>query len=75
MQVVDRVTGWLCRSVPECADRIVEALQDPAAAQALGESARELVRKRFLITRHASDYLRVLASVARPHSTQGEITR
>jgi len=45
------------------ADRIVHILQNPDEAKAVGEAAREKVRREFLITRLLSDYLDMLNSV------------
>ena len=47
------------------AERIIDILQNPDKAKALGEEAREKVRKEFLITRLLSDYLDMLNSVMR----------
>ncbi|MBL7153795.1 MAG: glycosyltransferase [Phycisphaerae bacterium] len=45
------------------AERIIDILQDPDKAKAMGEKAREKVRREFLITRLLSDYLDMLNSV------------
>ena len=45
------------------ADRIVHLLKNPDEAAAMGEKARESVRKKYLITRLLSDYLDMLNSI------------
>jgi trehalose synthase len=45
------------------AQRIVHILQNPDEAKAMGEKAKEKVRREFLITRLLSDYLDMLNSV------------
>ncbi|MBN2269554.1 MAG: glycosyltransferase [Sedimentisphaerales bacterium] len=45
------------------AERIIDILQNPDKAKAVGEKAREKVRKEFLITRLLSDYLYMLNSI------------
>lgn len=45
------------------AERIIHILQNPDEAQAIGEKAKEKVRKEFLITRLLSDYLDMLSSI------------
>ena len=47
------------------AERIIDILQKPDEAKAVGEKAREKVRKEFLITRLLSDYLDMLNTVMR----------
>jgi trehalose synthase len=45
------------------AERIIHILQNPNEAKAIGEKAKEKVRKEFLITRLLSDYLDMLNSI------------
>lgn len=45
------------------AERIIHILQNPGEAKAIGEGAKEKVRKEFLITRLLSDYLDMLNSI------------
>ncbi|UCF16896.1 MAG: glycosyltransferase, partial [Phycisphaerales bacterium] len=47
------------------AERIVQILTNPDEARAIGEAAKEKVRKEFLITRLLSDYLDMLNSVTK----------
>jgi trehalose synthase len=45
------------------AERIIHILKNPGEARAIGEKAKEKVRKEFLITRLLSDYLDMLNSI------------
>ena len=46
-------------SPEQCAQRLVELLQDDALSARIGVAAKESVRQRFLLPRLALDYLRV----------------
>jgi trehalose synthase len=46
------------------AERVVELIQDPELRKKLGESGREVVREKFLITRLVLDELELLAELA-----------
>lgn len=59
VQINDGVSGFLVSSPEECAQRLVELLQDEALSKRIGEAARESVRQMFLLPRLALDYLRV----------------
>jgi len=59
VQINDGVTGFLVSSPEQCAQRLVELLQDEALSARIGEAAKESVRKRFLLPRLALDYLNV----------------
>jgi trehalose synthase len=50
-QIEDGVNGFLVSSVEETADRIVQLIKDKELRAHLGETARETVRKGFLMTR------------------------
>ena len=58
VQINDGVSGFLVSSAEECAQRLVELLQDPSLRVRIGEAAKESVRQRFLLPRLALDYLR-----------------
>jgi trehalose synthase len=60
VQIENGVNGFLVDSPQECADRIVQLMQDPALRSRLGEAARQSVRERFLLPRLTLDYLRVV---------------
>ncbi len=58
-QIEDGVSGYLVNSPEECADRVVDLLQDPKLRREMGARGRKVVRDRFLTPRHLADYLRV----------------
>jgi trehalose synthase len=59
VQINDGVTGFLVSSAEQCAQRLVELLQDDTLTARIGDAAKESVRKRFLLPRLALDYLNV----------------
>ncbi len=59
VQINDGVTGFLVSSPEQCAQRLVELLQDDALSARIGDAAKESVRERFLLPRLALDYLNV----------------
>ena len=65
LQVLHGKTGYLVSSPEECAQWTRHLLDDPEKADRLGMQGRELVRKRFLITRYLRDYLKVYRSLDR----------
>ena len=56
-QVINGVTGYLVYSVEGCAKRISELLDNPELGDRLGRNGKEMVRSRFLLTRHVKNYL------------------
>jgi len=56
-QIVDGVTGYTVHSIEGVAFRARYLLNNPGVIQRMGGAAREHVRRKFLITRHLSDYL------------------
>ncbi|MFH1701895.1 MAG: glycosyltransferase [Nitrospirota bacterium] len=63
LQIIHGVTGFLVNSAEGSAFRIRQLLNNPEMARKMGESAREHVRKNFLITRQIRDYLSVWFSI------------
>jgi trehalose synthase len=59
-QIIDGVTGYTVHSIEGAAFRIRHLLNNPGLIHRMGASAREHVRRNFLITRHLSDYLTLL---------------
>jgi len=59
VQINDGVSGFLISSPEECAQRLVELLQDQSLITPIGEAAKESVRQRSLLPRLAFDYLNV----------------
>ncbi len=66
LQIVHGATGYLVHSVEGTAFRIRQLLNDPEAARRVGEAGREFVRRHFLITRQARDYLAIWHSLEHP---------
>ena len=58
VQINNGVSGYLVSSPDECAQRLVELLQDKGLRARIGEAAKESVRQQFLLPRLALDYLR-----------------
>ena len=58
VQINDGISGFLVSSTEQCAQRLVELLQDQSLRVRIGEAAKESVRQRFLLPRLALDYLR-----------------
>ncbi len=66
LQVVDGETGFLVEpnDTKGFADGILAFLKDPKLAKKVGQTAKEYIRERYLITRLLSDYLDVLNDLA-----------
>lgn len=62
-QIEDGVNGFLVSSIDEAAERIVTLIKDPKRRAAMGEKAKETVRKKFLMSRLVEDYLDLFSSV------------
>lgn len=62
VQIEDGETGYLVDSVEETAERIVELIRKPEKREALGQAAREAVRKNYLLTRLLEDHLDLIGS-------------
>jgi len=63
LQMQDGAGGYLVRTIEECARMALRLLRDPDEGEALAARGRELVRRRFLITRLLSDELSLYASL------------
>ncbi|HEX6852823.1 MAG TPA: glycosyltransferase [Candidatus Polarisedimenticolaceae bacterium] len=63
LQVHDHRTGFLVHSEEGLAFRIRYLLNRPQAAREMGTEGRELVRYRFLLTRHLRDWLTLFLSI------------
>ena len=59
-QIVDQATGFIVHSVEGAAFRIRYLLNNPGVITRMGATAKEHVRRNFLITRHLCDYLTML---------------
>lgn len=81
LQIEDGVNGYLVSSAVECAERIVDLLNDRERARAMGVAARDSVRRRFLMPRLLLDYLRLFQQIVdgqfcqpeRPAETQARV--
>jgi trehalose synthase len=62
VQIEDGETGYLVDSVEETAERIVELIRKPEKRKSLGQAAREVVRKSYLMTRLLEDHLDLISS-------------
>ncbi len=60
-QILHEITGYTVHSVEGAAFRVRYLLNNPELIGRMGAAAREHVRRNFLITRHLSDYLTLLA--------------
>ncbi len=62
LQMADGETGYLIdpTDIKTGAARVISILENPAEAKRLGTNGREMVRKKFLITRHLYDDLKML---------------
>jgi trehalose synthase len=58
-QIDDGINGYLVADPEECADRVVELMNDPQLSRSMGARGRESVRQQFLTPRHLADYLKV----------------
>ncbi len=63
LQISHGITGFLVHSVEGAAFRIRQLLNNPEMSKRMGEHAKEHVRRNFLITREARDYLTVWYSL------------
>lgn len=59
LQIVHGVTGFLVHSVEGAAFRIRQFLNNPDMTKRMGEKGRDYIRRNFLITRQARDYLSI----------------
>jgi len=62
-QIKDGHNGYLVNNVNECADRMVELLENDKLRKKMGKYAHEFVKENFLITRHLLDYIKLLKKV------------
>lgn len=71
LQIVDGETGFLVRTVDECAERCVRLLRDPDLRARMGAAGHERVRHEFLITRDLRDHLRLFTDLREARSATG----
>jgi trehalose synthase len=63
VQILYYLTGYTVSSVEGAAFRIRYLLNNPQIARKMGADAKEYVRRNFLITRHLTDYLTLMAAL------------
>lgn len=63
LQIKNKYSGLLCRSVDGAAFAVKQLLNNPGYARKLGENGREHIRNNFLLTRHLKDYLLLFLSL------------
>lgn len=59
LQIEDGVNGYLVETVEDCAEKVLTLLRNPAVAQHFAAAGREKVRREFLTTTNALQYLRL----------------
>ena len=67
LQVIHNFTGLLVHSIEGTAYQIRYLINNPQAAQKMGEYGREHVREKFLITRKLRNYLALLIALDHPN--------
>ncbi len=71
-QIQDGENGFLVSDIKTCAQRILYLLNSPEEDQRLGASARETVRRSFLMPRLLADYLSLFEEILAPPHSQRE---
>jgi trehalose synthase len=66
LQLEDGKGGFLVDSVEECAERVLQLLQDPEEARRMGQRGRGYILSNFLTPRLLSDELSLLRSLNQP---------
>jgi len=61
-QIEDGVNGFLVSSVEEAAERIVQLVRNTELREQMGQKAKEIVRRNFLLMRYLEQYLDLLNS-------------
>ncbi|OAA30144.1 glycosyl transferase family 1 [Kosmotoga arenicorallina S304] len=65
LQIVHGENGYLVNSVGEAIEYTGTLLKDPALRERMGNKGKEIVREKFLITRHLKDYLVLFRDLVR----------
>jgi len=63
LQILHGKTGFLVNNIEEAAEKTLYLLKHPSIAKKMGKEGREHVLKNFLITKHLSNYLKLLKSL------------
>ena len=64
LQLEDGKSGYLVDGVEECAERIVELVENPTEAHEMGQAGHDHIAKNFLMPRLIRDDLRLMAKLA-----------
>jgi trehalose synthase len=70
-QIKHGENGFLVNSIPETAETIVRLLRDPALRRRVGGNAREAVRRDYLMSRLAEDWIDLIGSMTSPAAIRG----
>ncbi|MFO8016032.1 MAG: glycosyltransferase [Candidatus Woesearchaeota archaeon] len=65
LQITNGRNGYLVNSIHETAKRVTHLLENPKLAKRMGKRGREHIRKNFLTTRLALDYLHLFKQLKR----------
>jgi len=65
LQIIQNVNGYLVNSVEEATKYTDTLLKDPILREKMGNKGKEIVRDKFLITRHLKDYLELFRDLVR----------
>ncbi len=65
LQIEDGATGFLVDTVEECAEKALILLRNPLLARQIAAAGKEKVRRQFLVTKNALDYLRLFFDLLR----------
>lgn len=63
VQIINGKCGYLINNVKECAERIIELIQNPRRARAMGKFGREHIRKHFLLPRLIRDEMKLMVDL------------
>lgn len=64
VQIINGKCGYLVDNVQECAERIIDLIQNPNKAKAMGKFGREHIRKNFLLPRLIRDELQLMVDLS-----------
>ena len=65
LQITNKYSGLLTRSVQGTAHAIKQLINEPEYARKLGINGREHIKSNYLITRHIKDYLLLFISLSK----------
>jgi trehalose synthase len=71
-QIEDGENGFLVSSVDEAADRMLQLLRDKKLARRMGNKAKEVVKRKFLLSRLLEDHLDLIGSFKTEYRYEGK---